>query len=526
MTESCCRHAVLLMLMACGSSPEIPRGFDNSTLFSDREMIFVRDGVIVQGVAGDGQPLPGDRRLIPQEWEPGESIEVDAFSGQAPQQPECLPLFQLELGDVSRHIAMGGEGPHTGLAWSPSGEQLAIGTYLGELIIVDGWSGEVLSRKTLTESVVKKVQWSPDGSVLYAAEQSPDAYVYALSADSLAPLWTLRLADRVETSPAPAGEDIYGVYQLPAAYGLTVLQDGDILVAATHSWRVQEEALNLTQLLRVSPQGEVLSAWPDTPTSATFLHPRVDEDGDRVSINVNRSADGPAPSDLPIGGVQVLRLSDLEPLWSHSEPPLRPYYTQSFIWDAVDIQGDRLLMGFGDGRIRLIEPETGVRLALNPGTPLVAATVPIAAAINGVLLRSDQVLFSTMSTLIPYGTSTPELRPPTVHPQSNRVTMHNLEGEIEWTWSGPYRHNGLTLGPDEQTLVLGAGPRSSDRRRDLFGALVFDLNAGELNTVCTTEGPVFFKQALTEDGRIAVIEYPGRGEDETIFGEYRLVVFR
>ena len=103
MTESCCRHAVLLMLMACGSSPEIPRGFDNSTLFSDREMIFVRDGVIVQGVAGDGQPLPGDRRLIPQEWEPGESIEVDAFSGQAPQQPECLPLFQLELGDVSRH---------------------------------------------------------------------------------------------------------------------------------------------------------------------------------------------------------------------------------------------------------------------------------------------------------------------------------------------------------------------------------------------------------------------------------------
>jgi hypothetical protein len=81
-------------------------------------------------------------------------------------------------------------------------------------------------------------------------------------------------------------------------------------------------------------------------------------------------------------------------------------------------------------------------------------------------------------------------------------------------------------------MVVGAGSRSSDARRDLYGALVFDLEgqsrSGEqrLQTFCATESPVFFRQAATEDGRIAVVEHPIADEDGSIRGAYQVTVLR
>ena len=513
-------------MLSCSAESTIPEGFENESVFAEQSMVFVRNGVILEGHSGEGQALAGDRRLVTTKWEPGETVQLQDQQAIAPKRPECFPLFHLELGDVSSHISMGGDAPNTGLSWSPSGEKIAIGTYLGEVWVLDGWTGEVLAREQFAETMIKRVAWSPDGQTLYAAEQSPDAMVYALHPDTLAIQWSLRLADRVDTSPAPAGEDIYGVYQLPAAYGLTALGTGDLIVAATHSWREQGVALNKSQLLRISPSGQIQAVWPEEPISATFMHPKIDEANDRISININRSADGPKPESYPIGGIQILQLSDLAPLWNHSVEPLAPYFSYTFIWDAVDIQGDQLLIGLGDGRVRLVDANHGIQLELEPGVPLVAADVPIAASIDGVLIRNNEVLISTIDTLIPYGAAAPELRPPTAHPGSNRVQMNDMNGELLWTWTGPYQLSGMTLSPDENTLVLGTGARNTDRRRDLFGALVFDLEQKELDTFCQTEGPLFFQHALSADGRIAVTEFPSRDDNESVYGEYRLVVFR
>ena len=164
----------------------------------------------------------------------------------------------------------------------------------------------------------------------------------------------------------------------------------------------------------------------------------VDEANDRISININRSAEGPAPEGVPIGGIQILQLSDLTPLWNHSVEPLAPYFSYTFIWDAVDIQGDQLLVGLGDGRVRLVDANEGIQLELEPGVPLVAADVPIAASIDGVLIRDNEVLISTIDTLIPYGAAAPELRPPTAHPGSNRLQIHDMEGiVVDMDWSVP-----------------------------------------------------------------------------------------
>lgn len=541
------RHlAAALLLVGC--SHETPA-----------ELIFVRHGVIVSpGKAVSSEPgserghrVGGERVLIERDWTPGEQVTVAGVSARAPRLPECVPLFSVELGDVSRWIAMGGTAPDTALAWSPSADRLAVGSYLGEVRVLDGWTGEVLARRKLSETLVKAVAWSSDGRTLYAGEQSPDAFVRALDPVTLADRWKVRLADIVGTSPAPTGEDLYGVYALPGAYGLVVLPDGDLLVAAVHGWSTHEGRRNRSQLLRIR-DGRIRARWPAQPADATFWHPRVTEDGGLVAVPVGRSADGPAPSDLPIGGVGVLRLDEdgFRLVAAHTIPPLAPWFKSTFIWEAIDLTDQVVLMGTGDGRVR-VDPVAGGEpvLSLTTGAPVMAGDVPIVASVgSGFLHRSLdrasaalqgaraahswEAVFATSGTNIPYGAAAPDLRPPSTHPNENAIWDYGLDGELRWTWRGEQRIQGLSPGPDGRTLVVGAGDRVSDQRRDLYGALVFDLGGPErsgdarLVAFCPTEGPVFFRQAPSRDGRIAVAEHPYRTADGSVEGQYQVTVLR
>ncbi len=90
---------------------------------------------------------------------------------------------------------------------------------------------------------------------------------------------------------------------------------------------------------------------------------------------------------------------------------------------------------------------------------------------------------------------------------------------------------GLSLSPSERFLVVGGGLRETDLRTDLFGAWLFDLRgdgagSAHLLTACSTEGPVFFKHAVTDDGRIAVSELPRKDDEGRIHGSYRVTVLR
>lgn len=526
------RAACLLLpaLAACerpGPTPE------QRTAPAAAELIFVRGGVIAPGGLDEGRLLPGDRALVARDWSPGESVTAGGITAVAPRRAECVGLFQRELGDVSRLVAMGAS-PDTALAFSPDGQRLAVGTHLGEVLVLDGWSGAVIARRRLAETMVKWVDWSPDGATLYAAEQSPDATVHAFDAQTLASRWGLRLADRVETSPAPAAEDLFGVYTLPAAFGLRVLPDGGLVVAATHAWTVGGAWRNLGQLLKVSPAGEVVAAWPERPAEVTLKHPVVDADGGLVAVAVSHTADGAPPAGLPVNGVQVLKLEDLSPVGEVVAEPLAPWFEKAELWEALDVSGARgaVLTGYSDGRLRVVGLDGELKVALDSGAPVMAGEVPIHAGVGWGRFAGDGLLYLNTSTYIPYGAASPELRPPTAHPNENTLWATDAAGEARWTWSGEHRLQGLTLSPDGRALLVGAGARETDERRDLYGGLVFDLAPGQasgeqrLAAFCATEGPVFFRHALADDGRVALAEHPYIDGDGAIRGAYRVTVLR
>jgi len=513
-----------LMGAAAGCAPAPPPG----------GLRFVRGGVVVEGPLQevDGVPLSDDRVLVPKAWSPGEPLAIGGRAGVAPRVPECLPLASVPLGDVSAAAAAGAPAPDTALAWSPDASRLAVGTALGEVLVVEGHRGEVLARRALSEAFVKHLAWSPDGAILYAGEQSPDATLWALDAATLQPRWSLRLADRVETSPLPVDGDVYGVYDLPAVTGLRRLPDGSLLVVASHGWTPRGGARqNRAQVLLVSAGGELVGRWPDAPADALFQHARVSAGGDRLAITVNRSAEGPAPAGLPVGGVQVLRLPALEPERALITEPLLPHFPQPYIWEALDLDEDRVLMGYGDGRVRVVGPGEADAL-WTAGAPVMAGDVPVHVSVGWGLLRGGAAIFSTSGTLIPWGAAAPELRPPSAHPAERSVTALRPDGAVAWSWSGGVEIQGLSVGDDGTTLVVGAGARQTDDRRDLFGAVLLDLSgpdrpgaARELSR-CPTAAPAFFRHALSADGRLALIEHPWKAPDGQVLGDYRLTVLR
>ena len=110
---------------------------------ADSQITLLRDGVVRNGEESFWN------RFEPLNWEPGAT--VNAFGQQivAPQSASCMTVFQVPLGNASRLAAVGAEA-NTDVVFSPDEKRLAIGTHLGEVLVVDAFTGDVLARETFS----------------------------------------------------------------------------------------------------------------------------------------------------------------------------------------------------------------------------------------------------------------------------------------------------------------------------------------------------------------------------------------
>jgi len=505
--------SLLLALFACTTEPAVSTP------------VRVAGGWIHSDESLKGQPVGSEGR-----WYSPDEAGLPAGASHI-KDPSCEPLFSVDLGDVERHVAQGGSAPDTATAFSDDGRLIGIGSFLGEVFVADAWTGEIIKRKKLAETMVKQVAWSADGNTLYVAEQSPDGSVVALSVPELDERWRVNLSDWIGHSPLPPG-DIYGAYTLPAAYSLDRLPGGSLLVVGTHAWNdKQGQRLNRSVILEITSDGMVANQWPDEAIDGVLYRARVA--GERALIPASKSSPGPTDERLPVGGALIFDLEKFEPSSDIRIPPLAPLFTNTFLWEALDISNDTIFLGLSDGRAGLWNVDGDPVLSLPSSEPMLAGEVPVVSSIGSGVLHGGRSVYQTSTTHIPFGAAAPELRPPAAHPGENTLMVADASGTLVGSWRGPHRLQGVTLSPDRQHLVVGAGKRDSDGRRDLFGALVFDLGTEEaplnqprLDRFCQTTGPVFFRTTPHADGRIAVTEHPYRQGEDPAYGAYKVTVFR
>ncbi len=494
---------ILALLFACAGEPA-PTG----------DVRFVRGGIVRPAAGADARGAPAFEARA---WAPGDVIDGVV----APLQPECVPMFHVELEDMDRLAAMGAPPPSAALAFSPDG-RLAIGSDAGSLRVVDA-TGAVLATRSIAEGAVKQVAWG--GDALYVGVQSPDAELLALDPATLATRWQVRLADELETSALPPADDVYGLYSLPAVFSIRVLDGGDLLVAGAHGWVGADGVRrNRSRLYRYGADGTRKGAWPaQGPADAVLLHPAVH--GDRALVGVGRSADGPPPADLPVDGVASIDLATMTLAWSHRFDVLAPYFQSVYLWEAVGLSETVGLAGMGDGRAFLFDRDGALLHTLTPGVPVLSQGVPISASVGFGTVVGDTAYFLTTSTNIPWGSADPMARPPSAHPAQNTLHAVGRDGVTKWAWQGEHEVEGIAASPDGALLMVGAADRSTDTRTDLFGALLFERATGKLVTRCATEGPAHFRPVWGPDGRIAVAEAPFAIEG-AVRGAYRVTVFR
>ncbi len=484
-----------LQLLACAASEPSP-------------VHFVRDGIVRGG------------QFTARQWAPGDVVDGMV----APRVAECVPLFSVGLGDASSHVRAGGEAPDTAIVFSPDERWLAIGTFDGLLLVVDAWTGALRGRAQWSEALIKRVAWSPDGSVLWIGEQSPDGFVYALRSADLAELGRFRLADELGGGEPPESGDLYARYALPGVYGLVADAEGAFVVGA-HGWTdaagIRHNRSRVWRLALGEGVG-VTGAWPpEGPADAVFSGLALA--ADVLAVPVRRSAAGPAPEAIPVDGVALLDRA-LAPRATVSLSPLLPWFTSVFVGDGVAVSESTVWLGLGDGRVVAADRSTGeVQHTLPIGVPEPGMSLPLAATVGWVATSGSGAVAVTTRTVIPYGAASPELRPPRLHPAENAVVALAADGEERWRASFPHNLQGLVT--SDRWVVVGAGGREADDRRDLFGALVLHPETGTLAAICPTPSPVFFRPAMSSDGRIALAEVPFRAAGG-VAGEWRVTVMR
>jgi WD40 repeat protein len=436
----------------------------------------------------------------------------------------CEARFSASLGNVDAWVAAGGEAPDTAIAFSPDGDRVAVGTVDGQILIFDAWTGVRRAATTVPEAVIREVAWTEDGRSLWAGEQGPVARVRRWDARTLELLAEFSFSTDLGEG-TPGRGDPYARYALPGVFGLVPAGDG-VVAAGVRGWSEQGVRYNRSRIVRLNADGRVVAAWPPSgPADATLFYPVIG--GDRLVVSVGRSADGSAPSDLPIDGWQRLRVDDLVPMGTARLEPLEPYFDRVFTWRALGVDDRGVFVGVGDGRVAALGADSAGPEWVQPlGTPQRIAGVPLAASIGfGTSVAGDFAVI-TADTSIPYGTSDPFARPPRAHPDANTLWYLGRGGEIRFRWSGPPRLDGMARSPSGEWLVVGAGARTTDDRRDLFGALVFSTGADpRFLGFCPTAAPVFSRFDVADDGRVAMATYPWRSGN-AIVGAYELVVLR
>ncbi len=442
---------------------------------------------------------------------------------------EVLLVYDLE--DVSFY-ARAGHFPDAFLTFSKDGKYLAVGTFLGRLLLFEVSSQVLLWEKRFPEAMVKRVAFSQDGETIFVGEQGPDGFIYALDRASGRELWRFRLADDLRPGEPPEKGDVYGIYRQPGCYRLKVLINDDLLVLGVHSWfdREKKSWRRLSRLWRLSPRGKVRWAWPaEGPALLSLIYADTDQESRLVGV-VSTTPSDEMPRSYPLspGTFYLLEAQNGQERWRYEIPPLRPYFDRVSVWESVALSpdGQWALVGTSDGRAIFFDLfKRRVARTIPLGAPVLIGGLPVAAHVSyGLFSPRGQALVVTGSSNLPYGMPLSVNRPAGPHPQANTLFVIKPPGKILWRFGLGFRFQGLTTDASGRWLAVAAGAaRRGFERQEQFGVFLFDTQEKTLWAYYPTQGPCFFHLALSPGGKyLAVVETPYLTEQETLHGHYRL----
>ena len=450
----------------------------------------------------------------------------------------------------------------TTIAFSSDGEQLAIGTDAGHIVIINPLTGDRIWKTRISEGYAKHAAFSPDGKRFYIGEQSADGFIYAYDLGRPKPdmvnirtlvvtkgrnrrnpelLWKYRMADDIETSIPQNPDDVYAWVQYPGPYRISTTEGGDLLVAGNHSWTKEGVPIKKAQLYRFDGEtGAVKWKWPpDQTLPMTISWFDYSRDAETVALLTYRRG-GEDTGEFKSGTLYVIDGETGKTEWKYTFDPLKPYFEEVTFWRGVSASpdGEFINVTTDDGRAFIFNTtstlvETKPLWNTNLTTPLEVSGIPIIAT-NGTIGATDNfALFVTGDTFIPYHLQQGAQKPPSAHPNGMTLFAYGWSGEKAWQWTLENMPQDLGVDETGRYAVISVSKRGQNVEEQLHGVSVFDLTAegGGLSKYLytyRTEGQLPYDTIdISADGRfIALIETPIAMPDETLRGGNRVHIIR
>ncbi len=478
-------------------------------------------------------PLPHDAVDVPSNIRTPDSQPGDTVV------PYCIR--KVALGDVSLY-AKGGLQADTCVSFSPDSRLIAAGTFLGDIRVLDIYSGKVLWGKKIPEGMVKKIVFSRDGKTVIYGEQSPDGFVYAAETKTGKEIWRFRLANDLESSAPPEKGDVWGIYKLPGCHRLIALDNGDVLVLGIHAWGDWAEGGSIarrSRIYRLTSDGQLRWAFP-AQGAARLSFPYIDADpaGDRIAVLIGEgSHDKSKTNPLIDGSLYCLDGKTGLEIGHYQFEPLKPYFDKVFFWHSVSVapDGRRISIGLGDGRAFIMDAETVVPLyKYDFGTPIQIGDLPVSAFTTYTHIASDRtVYFQTGNSNVPSGAGAGQMtQPPGPHPNAHTIHAVGEDGTILWRFRSGAQHQNFWTSADGR-WVFSSTQKDNPQTGRSAGAVLFDTTrpgGGREKFVYyyPIEGRSFFQADCSPDGAVlALVETPYQdSETGQIIGSYRLHLIR
>ncbi len=454
--------------------------------------------------------------------------------------PSLRLAYKIRLGDVSFY-ARAGHYTDAFVKFSPDGRYLAVGTFLGKIILVNAHSGHLLWDRTVPEAMVKKIAFSRDSKTIYYGEQGPDGNIYAADTKTGRLRWQFSMSKSLKRGIPASKGDIYGIYQEPGCYRIKVLKDGNILVLGIHSWADRKAGCwqRLSRIWLLTPGGRVIWKWPEKqPIRFSLVYADSDPTG-RYIVAVATLPSDRLPPHYPYkpGTVYILDGKSGKEISSYTIPPLTPYYHSVSIWEsvAVDPKDKFAVVGTSDGRGYIFRlPELVPVKILDLGTPVMVGDLPVAATCTYVHVTSNTIFFQTGRSSIPYGMPLQANQPAGPHPNAETIFAVSPGGKILWRFHAAFRFQGFASDPEGRILATVAGASGMGRRTrgNQFGLFVFDLkrHGGGMKKLLgyyPSVAPLFFHLAVSPDAHlIAICETPYLNRKGELTGSYEINVIK
>lgn len=434
--------------------------------------------------------------------------------------------------------------PDTSLAFSPDGHALAIGSASGELKLLPlngacEFPGKPVIDRKIPEGLIKDLAFTPDGSVLVAGEQSPDGCVYGLDTKDGKELWKFLLAQELGNERSP-GRDAVTFYSLPSAMRILPLEGGDVLVLGMHAWKSiiagKEQKNARCRIYRLDGKsGTVRWRYPaDQPSPRNITWISASADGSRVAGVQSMPGAGQTNSSVATLDAFFLDGATGAETGRLSFDPFKPF-TSTYSWQSLSMlkDGSAGVLGAGDGRVWAFDLDKQGKPALRwdatPGTPIQVGGTSYHCSIGWGAASPQAFCVTVGGSSVEFGAAPPAGFALDLHPEAMTVQAFNAapgsKAERLWRYDVPGEPQGLWHSPNNRWLALAyqKDPGTSERGEPTppdYGLAMLDMTrpgagAKKLIYQHATQGPLFFRAAFSNDGRLlAVVEGPRQGADK------------